>query len=120
MVVLTGTTSTREVSSVIVDNVEAGKSVVKHLGALGHRRIGVVAGPEGHSRRSTQVGRYALGLRAWHPLMMRQLSSAANGTTPGKPVTKADGTFVPEEGQAHRHMATDDMIAFASCARRRK
>lgn len=52
-----------KVSSVIVDNVEAGKSVVKHLGALGHRRIGVVAGPEDIPAVNDKLAGYALGLR---------------------------------------------------------
>ncbi len=52
------------VSSVIVDNVEAGRIVVRHLGALGHSRIGVVAGPEDIPAVNDKLDGYVLGLNA--------------------------------------------------------
>jgi len=51
------------VPSVLVDNVEAGRIVVKHLSSLGHARIGAVAGPKGIPPVDDKLEGYEMELR---------------------------------------------------------
>lgn len=63
-------------SYVVLDNVRGAEEVTRHFIALGHRRIGFVAGPRSFSTASERLAGYRRALHAagipWDPRLVRQ------------------------------------------------